>query len=155
MPLLDQGIPSSSPELATVEALRRRVEQLRQLCWQVVGVERQGGAMGEALRLVRCQRQACEHDPLWQRVTHQSPEVCFQLQGSQVEVLPLLHELRQRLVLAELLMEAALFREESRGGHFRTDMPLSQPFWRRHSVQEIGKPIHTAVVGEQGGSALR
>ncbi|MEB3325827.1 MAG: L-aspartate oxidase, partial [Cyanobacteriota bacterium] len=58
----------------------------------------------------------------------------------------LLHELRQRLVLAELLMEAALFREESRGGHFRTDAPARQPFWQRHSRQEIGKVIQTDPV---------
>jgi L-aspartate oxidase len=47
-------------------------------------------------------------------------------------------------------MEAALFREESRGGHFRTDIPSKQPFWQRHSVQQIGKAIHTAAVDNDG-----
>ncbi len=142
----DQGLQASPAELASVETLQERVERLRQLCWQVAGVERQGGAIREALRLVRRDRQACEQDPLWQHVQHQSPELCVQLESAQVELLPILHELRQRLVLAELLMEAALFREESRGGHFRTDMPVAQPFWQCHSVQEIGKPIQTAPV---------
>ena len=54
-----------------------------------------------------------------------------------------LHELHLRLSLAELLMEAALFREESRGGHFRIDAPTRQPFWQRHSVQQRGTPIRT------------
>jgi L-aspartate oxidase len=143
---LDQEMPISSPAFATVETLQQRVERLRQLCWQVAGVERRGGELRDALREVRCQRQACEGDPLWQRVNSQSPEVCFHLKGSQVPTFLLLHDLRQRLVLAELLMEAALFREESRGGHFRTDMPMSQPFWQRHSVQRIGMPIHTAAI---------
>jgi L-aspartate oxidase len=57
-----------------------------------------------------------------------------------------LHELWQRLVLAELLMEAAQFREESRGGHFRTDVPARQPYWQRHSRQRIGKAIQTEAV---------
>jgi L-aspartate oxidase len=58
----------------------------------------------------------------------------------------MLQELWQRLVLAELLMEAALFREESRGGHFRTDMPARQPFWQLHSRQKFGKSIATEPI---------
>jgi L-aspartate oxidase len=149
--MLDRPLPAPSPPLATVEALQRRVERLRQLCWQVAGVERQGVAIREALPAVRCQRQACENDPLWQGVRRQAPEACLRLQDHQATTLLWLHELRQRLVLAELLMEAALFREESRGGHFRTDMPLPQPFWQRHSVQQRGMAIHTAPV--DGGGA--
>jgi L-aspartate oxidase len=126
------------------------VEQLRHLCWQVAGVERRGEAIRDALRVVRCQREACENDPLWQGVNRQSPEVCYLLKEPQEKTFLLQHELRQRLVLAELLMEAALFREESRGGHFRTDIPSKQPFWQRHSVQQIGKAIHTAAVDNDG-----
>ena len=58
-----------------------------------------------------------------------------------------LQELRQRLVLAELLMDAALFRKESRGGHYRLDMPCSQPFWCRHTVQRRGMGLFTRAVG--------
>jgi L-aspartate oxidase len=145
---VERLLPPTSSGLASVETLGERIERLRHLCWQVAGVERQSGAIREALRLVRRQRQACENDPLWRAIRHQSPEVCVQLQPAQTEVLPSLQELRQRLVLAELLMEAALFREESRGGHFRTDMPAGQPFWRRHSVQSSGEGISTAPVGD-------
>jgi L-aspartate oxidase len=44
-------------------------------------------------------------------------------------------------------MEAALFRAESRGGHFRDDFPAKQPFWQRHSVQRRGRSISTAPIG--------
>lgn len=143
---LDLALPASSPPLASVASLQRQVERLRQLCWQVAGVERKGGAIRDALPVVRRLRQACENDPLWQGVRRQPPEVSLGLQGEQPQIFLWLHELRQRLVLAELLMEAALFREESRGGHFRTDMPMSQPFWQCHSVQQLGRAIHTAPV---------
>jgi L-aspartate oxidase len=73
--------------------------------------------------------------------------VRLELVGSGREDLLGLQDLRQRLVLAELLIEAARFRQESRGGHFRTDAPAAQPFWRRHSVQEWGKEIRTRAVG--------
>ena len=65
------------------------------------------------------------------------------MEPSQVTGFLLLHELHQRLVVAELLMEAALFRVESRGGHFRTDAPARQPFWERHSRQQKGRAIQT------------
>ena len=56
------------------------------------------------------------------------------------------HDLQQRLVVTRLLLEAALFREESRGGHFRVDAPAAQPFWRRHTVQQRSQPIATEAV---------
>ena len=46
------------------------------------------------------------------------------------------------------LMEAALFRTESRGGHFRTDCPSAQPFWQRHTVQTLGQGIGTAPLAD-------
>ncbi len=44
--------------------------------------------------------------------------------------------------LAKLMAEAALWREESRGGHFRQDFPArDDERWRVHSAQRIGQPI--------------
>ena len=40
---------------------------------------------------------------------------------------------------ARLIVAAALLREESRGGHFRTDFPAPREVWRRHSVQARGR----------------
>jgi L-aspartate oxidase len=50
-------------------------------------------------------------------------------------------------VLAELMIEAALFRCESRGGHHRYDAPAPQPFWQCHTVQERGRRIRTTPAG--------
>ena len=47
-----------------------------------------------------------------------------------------------------LLLEACLFRRESRGGHFRGDAPTPLPHWRHHSRQVRGKRIHTRRVVE-------
>lgn len=44
--------------------------------------------------------------------------------------------------LARLMAEAALWREESRGGHFREDFPNSDDqHWHVHSAQQFGQPI--------------
>ena len=72
----------------------------------------------------------------------------MQLTPDQGRRLLLLQDLRQRLVLAELLMEAAAFRVESRGGHHRTDAPTPQPFWLRHTLQERSRSPFTGPVGQ-------
>jgi L-aspartate oxidase len=133
----------------------RAIGELRRLCWQVAGVERRGHPLGQALAQVRRQRLALERHPLLRSAAELEP-------GERMEVRerargPLLRaeELHSRLVLAELLIEAARFRQESRGGHFRLDAPAPQPFWRRHSVQRRGEGIGTAAVGTACGAADR
>jgi L-aspartate oxidase len=140
---VSQDLPRHPRPTRTEDSLQQQLEQLRQLCWSVAGVERSAERIRRALQSVRQQRQGLEQEALWQIVERQSPEVCFAMEPKQVAGFLLLNELRQRLVLAELLMEASLFREESRGGHFRKDAPARQPFWERHSRQEKGMAIQT------------
>jgi L-aspartate oxidase len=128
-------------------ALRRDIVALRQLCWRVAGVERSGPALSRALRLVRQRRQELENEALLRACRSLEPGEQFLLGRAGLGMLRLQQELRQRLVLAELLIEAAAFRQESRGGHYRTDAPAAQPFWRCHTVQERDQGIHTRPVG--------
>jgi L-aspartate oxidase len=125
--------------------LRRAIHELRQLCWQVAGVERRGSSLAAALGEVRRRRAALEREPLFLACHGLEAGGQFELACGREDLL-LLQELRQRLVLAELLMEAACFRRDSRGGHFRTDAPAAQPFWRRHTVQQRGRAIGTRAV---------
>ena len=46
--------------------------------------------------------------------------------------------------LALLVARAALWREESRGGHFRSDFPNQREDWRVHSVQKLGEVVSSA-----------
>jgi L-aspartate oxidase len=140
---VSQDLPRHPRPTRTEDGLQQQLEQLRQLCWSVAGVERSGERIRGALQSVHQQRQGLEQEALWQIVERQSPEVCFAMEPKQVAGFLLLNDLHQRLVLAELLMEASLFREESRGGHFRKDAPARQPFWERHSRQEKGMAIQT------------
>lgn len=48
---------------------------------------------------------------------------------------------RNFVALATLVAKAALWREESRGGHFRTDFPDRDEKWRVHSIQKIDAEI--------------
>ncbi|MFM7312586.1 MAG: L-aspartate oxidase, partial [Cyanobium sp.] len=122
------------------------IADLRQLCWQAAGVERSAAGLSPALDWVRQQRALLRPQRLLQASRSLDPGERLTLQSEQSTQLLRLQDLQQRLVLAELLMEAALGRGESRGGHFRRDAPAAQPFWQVHSVQERGRPLGTAPV---------
>jgi L-aspartate oxidase len=52
---------------------------------------------------------------------------------------------RNFVTLAKLIAKAALFREESRGGHFRTDFPeRNDEHWKVHSIQKHGAEISSS-----------
>jgi L-aspartate oxidase len=132
------------------EELAEAIASLRQLCWQVAGVERHGSELQRALAEVRQRRGLVEASPLLASARALAPGERLLLNGTAQKALLGLHDLRQRLVLADLLIEAAGFRAESRGGHYRTDAPAAQPFWRCHSLQRRGASISTQPVGTQG-----
>jgi L-aspartate oxidase len=48
---------------------------------------------------------------------------------------------RNFVMLAKLVAVAALWREESRGGHYRNDFPEPAEKWRVHSIQKINAEI--------------
>jgi succinate dehydrogenase/fumarate reductase flavoprotein subunit len=54
---------------------------------------------------------------------------------------PRLSELRGMLGVSELLVEAASFREESRGAHSRSDYPSSEERFLGAVIQRRGAPL--------------
>lgn len=48
------------------------------------------------------------------------------------------------VTLAKLVATAALWREESRGGHYRSDFPETSDEWQVHSIQRRGRVVSTA-----------
>jgi L-aspartate oxidase len=150
-PQIDDPQRESQPrsllgELPALDHLERRIAGLRDLCWRVAGVERCGHALAAALPDVRGQRQAVEADPSWRWLQQLPRRIWLELNADESLRLAGLQEWHQRLTLAELLIEAALFREESRGGHFRTDAPCPVPYWQRHSLQQRHLGIRTGAV---------
>lgn len=137
---------ASLSQLPSQAELMQRIADLRQLCWSVAGVERSGHSLASALPAVQRERRELERHHSWRQVQQLRPGDALELTDGQDGNLRLQQELHHRLVLAELLIGAALFREESRGGHYRTDAPASQPFWQRHSLQRRQHPISTTPI---------
>ncbi|MFM2204885.1 MAG: L-aspartate oxidase [Cyanobacteriota bacterium] len=129
-----------------LEGLQGSIAALRQLCWQVAGVERRSSELGRGLQQCRRQRLELEQQELLRRAAQLSPGEVLPLEAYASTWLRQAHDLQQRLLVSELLLEAALFRQESRGGHYRLDAPAPQPFWRRHTLQRRDQGIGTEPV---------
>ncbi|MEB3235379.1 MAG: L-aspartate oxidase [Cyanobacteriota bacterium] len=127
-------------------ALEAQRLHLRQLCWQAAGVERQACELRHGLQDIQRQRLELEHSAVIRQLQQLQPGTGLSLSRGEAAQLRDRMDLLHRLVLAELLLEAALFRQESRGGHYRTDAPSTQPQWQRHTVQQAGRAISTAPV---------
>ncbi len=103
------GLTNRAIVCATVP--ERGKENLQDLMWRNVGIARNGTRLLLSARILN----------LWQR-TMSPPETAADF------------ELRNMLVVARLIVEAALQRRESRGAHNREDFAEASEEWRRHIV---------------------
>ncbi len=97
---------------------------LRAIAWNACGVLRNGPELDAALK--RLASRHLEHVPSPSRAAF---------------------ELRSMHQVASLIARAALAREESRGGHYRTDFPSKSPDFEKHSVIRAatsGQDAHVA-----------
>ena len=131
--------------------LSKEIEKLRQLCWREAGVDRSRKGMNSALVKVKRDYQNLLNEPLLNLVFSQSKYEIHEFEELARRDLNLLLDLSNRQMSSLLMLEACLFREESRGGHFRDDFPTSVPFWQCHTRQMKGKNIHTRPIVDKAG----
>ena len=122
------------------------IEQLRQLCWRRAGVERSAAGLRQAIGKVKADEQHLEQQALLQALLRQDPCAPRLLAENSRRDLNLLLDLHHRLLTSRLMLEACLFRGESRGGHYRSDAPAPLPQWRQHSRQQRQRGIVTRAV---------
>jgi len=122
------------------------IEQLRQLCWRRAGVERSAAGLQQALAKVKEDEQCLEQQALLQALLREDPCAPRLLAEGSRRDLNLLLDLHHRLLTSRLMLEACLFRGESRGGHYRSDAPAPLPQWQQHSRQQRMRGIKTRAV---------
>lgn len=109
------GVKNMPPEISNAkpEGIATAVrKRVRRVMWERVGILRDKDSLTRALSEFR-----------------------------QIEKANLSVSSRNFVTLAKLVATGALWREESRGGHFRTDFPERNDKFRVHSIQKIGTEI--------------
>ncbi len=105
--LVLRPVPQRAPVCATMPC--PSLENLQDLTWRNVGINRNGSRLLLTARILN----------LWQRMLPAPTDRQS-------------WELGNLVLLARLMTESALLRQESRGSHFREDFPDSSPAWETH-----------------------
>ena len=107
--ILLKRVPDRAPVCATMPALN--LENLQDLTWRNAGINRNGSRLLLSARILN----------LWQRAMPSPADRAS-------------WELSNMVLLARLMVESALLRQESRGSHYREDFPETCPEWEQHVV---------------------
>ena len=131
----------NDPEDAMMNQIQDKIEFLRKSCWENVGVSRSKKNMENVLSQLNTNIEDLNQNSLLGILNNTKDYQIVQLSEPNRRVLNLLVDLRNRQITTKLLLNACIFRKESRGGHYRIDFPQKENSWQCHSRQIKGKAI--------------
>lgn len=108
---------------------------LPKLVWNAAGICRDGPILQEAIAQLQAAHATLRHLPIQQLLTQLQPgDTCTIRDPEAIDTIHQWVETRNLLDVAGPLLESALFRTESRGGHYRTDYPQVDCAWECHTL---------------------
>ncbi|MCT7967196.1 L-aspartate oxidase [Laspinema sp. D1] len=141
-----EGVPEGTVTLeessrlgADLAAQQAYIQELRRslplLVWQSAGIVRGQAALEAAIAQINTAQGEFAALPLSQYLLNPvvGQGVCFSIPNAN-ELLVQWSETRNLLDAAYLILTSAMFRTESRGGHYRLDYPHTDPNWQAHTV---------------------
>lgn len=131
--------PLPPSEMTWLETLR---QELPRLLWQSAGICREEKRMVDAIaQLVQWQTEfdALEISQVLSRLEPEQSLVLGTPDGNTPKW-RLWAETRNLLAIAYLILKSANFRTESRGGHYRSDYPNTEPAWQVHTLVQGDRP---------------
>ena len=130
------------------KTLSKSIYNLRTLCWKYAGVNRKEKGMKEALGIIKRESRDLASQPLLTLLNNHQKHEVINFSDISRRDLNILLDLSNRQLTTILLLQSCLFRNESRGGHYRIDSPSSMPFWECHSMQNLQKGLFTKPVNQ-------
>jgi L-aspartate oxidase len=131
-PQVTLSMETFQPDIAYLENWRAK---LQQLIWQSAGICRSEVQLQQAIAQVKEWRAEFQTLELTHILTTQDAHPPIELAAQ--AALPMVRiwgELRNLLDIAYLILKSALYRTESRGGHYREDFPEPRDDWRSHTL---------------------
>ncbi|MGB3507940.1 MAG: L-aspartate oxidase [Microcoleaceae cyanobacterium] len=119
-------------EMEKIESIR---QMLPNLMWDSAGISRQGELLELAMERVNDWREMLASFKVVQFLVNLSPHQMIQLDSTDAEEqLRTVAETLNLLDLSYLVLKSAVWRTESRGGHYRSDYPQTSEDWELHTL---------------------
>jgi L-aspartate oxidase len=132
-------------------------EALPRLMWQSAGICREQQSLEQAIAQVERWRDEFAELPISRSLLHElktDPRRSIQVQPPEASQLRVWSETRNLLDIAYLILKSAVLRTESRGGHYRSDYPQTDPAWQVHTLVEGHAWYKSAPVQAEAESDL-
>jgi len=142
----NQVLQMEDPKEDYISGISEKIEELRKLCWTNLGVSRTQKNMNELLTTLESNISELNLNPLVNCLEKIEIDQQFKLTEPNRRGLNLLLDLQNRQSTTLLLLKACIFREESRGGHFRDDFPCKDKNWECHTRQKLDQKIHKRLI---------
>jgi L-aspartate oxidase len=146
-----------NPSLTEWENQQKQLEEIRQnlprVVWQSAGICREKSSLENAISQIKSWQEDFAALPLSQLLLSLQPTQSVNFHQPHIEKeLRLWAETRNLLDVAELILKSAVFRTESRGGHYRLDYPQTDPNWQVHTLVQNQEWVMGNIIS--GGSTL-
>ncbi len=133
-------------DIHNADFIINQIQELREIIWKNAGVDRNYYGLSKALADIKQRHIELKKQSLFNIFNNCLHNQVYNFPDSQISYINLLIDLYNRQITSILMLEACLFRRESRGGHFRSDYPSSVLFWKCHSLQKLGESITTKSI---------
>lgn len=121
-----------SNEMEQIEAIR---QMLPSLMWESAGISRQGELLNVALNQVNSWRESLASLDIVQFLDNLLPNEMIEFNSTEAEQqLRIAAETLNLLDLGYLILKSAVWRTESRGGHYRSDYPQTTDDGNEHTL---------------------
>ncbi|MGB3236815.1 MAG: L-aspartate oxidase [Geitlerinemataceae cyanobacterium] len=127
-----------SAEIQSIEEIRQKIPQVM---WQSAGICRSQEVLDVAIDRVHSWRSQLAALEISEYVFNLNPNQTVQLESTHADrQIRTVAETLNLLEIADLILQSAAFRTESRGGHYRSDYPQKLPGWQVHTlIQKVGE----------------
>jgi len=136
-----QEFDIEDPKEDQISIIAEKIDELRKLCWLNLGVSRNKVNMSKFLNYIQNDIDKFNKNDLLNSLEKIKFDQKIKLSERNRRALNLLLDLKNRQITTLTLLKACLFREESRGGHYRDDFPDKYKNWECHTRQQIDKKI--------------
>ena len=137
----NKDLVMQDPEEDYISKISEKIDELRKLCWDNLGVSRTKKSMIKLLETLQDEIDQLKINPLLKCLEKIEIDQQCKLSEPNRRGLNLLLDLQNRQITTLLLLKACLFREESRGGHYRDDFPTKDISWKCHTRQQLNQKI--------------